>query len=301
MSMSPAIVGRASRSATARLRECVEVMRALWRGRRSATRALSRWTGPGCGLCRTQPPLLVAGAVSVPRPRLGGAVGRWPAHGQSAARSPAPGHRRLPRCRRPRPSGCRCTCAMRRTRSCAGASPPSSGGATASHVVCRGSWTSPEQFEAATRHVDPETVAENVRISADLDQHAAWLAEYVDLGFEEIYRASRRPGQERLHRCLRREGFAAARRRGSSMSITRTSDLWWKQAVVYCLDVADLLRLRMVTALATSRACPSASTTWSILVSTCHLVDAVLPDRGCRRRLRHHRLLRSRSSPGHVR
>jgi probable non-F420 flavinoid oxidoreductase len=45
----------------------------------------------------------------------------------------------------------------------------------------------PEAFEAASAHVTPEVVAGAVRVSADLGQHAAWIQEYVDLGFEEVY------------------------------------------------------------------------------------------------------------------
>ena len=45
----------------------------------------------------------------------------------------------------------------------------------------------PAQFEAATRHVPREAVAENVRVSADLGRHAAWLREDLELGFGELY------------------------------------------------------------------------------------------------------------------
>jgi alkanesulfonate monooxygenase SsuD/methylene tetrahydromethanopterin reductase-like flavin-dependent oxidoreductase (luciferase family) len=45
----------------------------------------------------------------------------------------------------------------------------------------------PQAFELASAHVKPADVAEVVRVSADLGQHAAWIQEYVELGFEEIY------------------------------------------------------------------------------------------------------------------
>jgi probable non-F420 flavinoid oxidoreductase len=45
----------------------------------------------------------------------------------------------------------------------------------------------PEAFEQASAHVTPADVAKVVRVSSDLGQHAAWIAEYADLGFEEIY------------------------------------------------------------------------------------------------------------------
>ncbi|TFV86142.1 TIGR03885 family FMN-dependent LLM class oxidoreductase [Blastococcus sp. CT_GayMR16] len=45
----------------------------------------------------------------------------------------------------------------------------------------------PEAFDLASVHVTPADVAKVVRVSSDLAEHAAWLAEYADLGFDEIY------------------------------------------------------------------------------------------------------------------
>jgi probable non-F420 flavinoid oxidoreductase len=45
---------------------------------------------------------------------------------------------------------------------------------------------SPRDFDTATRHVRPEDMRESVLISADLNQHADWLGQYVELGFEEL-------------------------------------------------------------------------------------------------------------------
>jgi probable non-F420 flavinoid oxidoreductase len=45
----------------------------------------------------------------------------------------------------------------------------------------------PEAFEAASAHVKPADVAQVVRVSSDLGQHAAWIDEYVRLGFEDVY------------------------------------------------------------------------------------------------------------------
>jgi probable non-F420 flavinoid oxidoreductase len=44
----------------------------------------------------------------------------------------------------------------------------------------------PEDFDIATRHVRPEDIRESVLVSADLGQHAAWLADYVELGVSEL-------------------------------------------------------------------------------------------------------------------
>jgi G6PDH family F420-dependent oxidoreductase len=45
---------------------------------------------------------------------------------------------------------------------------------------------SPEDFETATRHVRPEDMSSSLLISSDLKRHAAWLAEFLDLGFDQL-------------------------------------------------------------------------------------------------------------------
>jgi alkanesulfonate monooxygenase SsuD/methylene tetrahydromethanopterin reductase-like flavin-dependent oxidoreductase (luciferase family) len=45
----------------------------------------------------------------------------------------------------------------------------------------------PEIFDEAAAHVPPEAMYDAVRVSSDPKQHAAWLQEYADLGFDEIY------------------------------------------------------------------------------------------------------------------
>jgi coenzyme F420-dependent glucose-6-phosphate dehydrogenase len=46
---------------------------------------------------------------------------------------------------------------------------------------------SPEDYETATRFVRPEDMHESVLISADLARHAAWLAQFAELGFEQAF------------------------------------------------------------------------------------------------------------------
>lgn len=45
----------------------------------------------------------------------------------------------------------------------------------------------PEAFDLMADHVRVEAVREHVRVSADLGQHREWLAEYAALGFDDIY------------------------------------------------------------------------------------------------------------------
>jgi probable non-F420 flavinoid oxidoreductase len=46
---------------------------------------------------------------------------------------------------------------------------------------------STEAFDVITRDVTPDQVRQSVLVSSDLGQHAAWLQEYVDQGWEELY------------------------------------------------------------------------------------------------------------------
>ncbi|KYF89829.1 hypothetical protein BE20_06070 [Sorangium cellulosum] len=45
----------------------------------------------------------------------------------------------------------------------------------------------PEHFDAAASFVRPEDVVAQVRVSSDVAQHAAWLREDAELGFDTIY------------------------------------------------------------------------------------------------------------------
>jgi len=45
---------------------------------------------------------------------------------------------------------------------------------------------SPEDFDIATRHIDPERLRHCVLISSKLEQHVEWLKEYIAMGFDEI-------------------------------------------------------------------------------------------------------------------
>jgi len=44
-----------------------------------------------------------------------------------------------------------------------------------------------EHFDLASQKVRPEDLHACVNVSSDVGQHVAWLEEYVDLGFDEIY------------------------------------------------------------------------------------------------------------------
>ncbi|HEX6073858.1 MAG TPA: TIGR03885 family FMN-dependent LLM class oxidoreductase [Micromonosporaceae bacterium] len=45
----------------------------------------------------------------------------------------------------------------------------------------------PEHFDLISEHVTPDEVARVVNVSADPARHVAWLREYAELGFDQIY------------------------------------------------------------------------------------------------------------------
>jgi probable non-F420 flavinoid oxidoreductase len=171
----------------ARLRECVDVIRALLAGEEVTHDGLVTvdrarlWTLPD------QQPALIAPAVTVPTARAGAA---W-ADGLVTVNQPAPTLRALIDAYReaggrgklalqvhvsydPDPDRA-LALAFEQWRSNVFAPP-----------VCWDLDTA-EAFEVAAAHVTPADVAEVVRVSADLGQHTAWIAEYLELGFEEVY------------------------------------------------------------------------------------------------------------------
>lgn len=61
-----------------------------------------------------------------------------------------------------------------------------SGAATSSPRRCAGT-SSPETFDVLSEDVSPGRVKKSVNISSDLGRHSAWLQEYVEQGWDELY------------------------------------------------------------------------------------------------------------------
>ncbi|MBX7268014.1 TIGR03885 family FMN-dependent LLM class oxidoreductase [Micromonospora sp. Llam7] len=178
----------------ARLRECVQIIRALLAGEEVSHDGLVRvdrarlWSRP------EQPPALVGAAVSV-------ATARWCAEwadGLITVNAPMEHLRRMIDAYRE--AGGRGPVHLQVHLSWA----PAQAEAEAiaydqwrSNVfappVC---WdlTTPEHFDAVSAEVPMTRLAEVVNISADLGRHVGWLEEYVDLGFDQI--ALHHVGQE---------------------------------------------------------------------------------------------------------
>ena len=153
----------------------------------------------------------------------------------------------------------------------------------------------PEAFDAAAAVVRPEDVAARCWSPPIWQQHVAWLQEFAALGFDDI--ALHHVGQDldAVHRRVRR-----ARAPGAAMSIKATSDLWWKNAIFYCLDVETFYDFD-------GDGCgdlPGLTERDRLPRRARHqlpVADAVLPVAQPRRRLRHRRLLRASTRPRHAR
>jgi probable non-F420 flavinoid oxidoreductase len=171
----------------ARLRECVDIIRALLAGEDVSHDGLVTvdrarlWTRP------EEPPALVGAAVSETTARW---CAEW-ADGLITVNAPAEQLRRVAGAYRD--AGGRGPLALQVHLSWA---PDQETALAIAHDQWRSNVFAPpvpwdlelvEHFDVVSRDVTPEQVAAAVNVSADLGRHAAWLAEYVELGFDRIY------------------------------------------------------------------------------------------------------------------
>jgi len=171
----------------ARLRECVEVMRALFAGEEVSHDGLVTvdrarlWTLP------ERPPPLIGAAVSVE-------TARWVAGWADGLITVAQDHDHLRRMIDAyRGAGGRGRLAVQVHLSYA---PDEDTALRLAHEQWRTNVFAPPAcwdidsvavFDEAAKHVPPDAVRESVLVSADPAQHAAWLQDFVDLGFDETY------------------------------------------------------------------------------------------------------------------
>jgi probable non-F420 flavinoid oxidoreductase len=171
----------------ARLRECVDVIRALLAGEQVSHDGLVTvdrarlWTRP------EQPPPLLGAAVSE-------ATARWCADwadGLITVNAPVERLRRMVSAYRD--AGGRGPLCLQVHLSWA---PTEEEAARIAYDQWRSNVFAPpvcwdlemvEHFDEVSRDVPAERVAEVVNVSADLDRHVQWLGEYAELGFDQIY------------------------------------------------------------------------------------------------------------------
>jgi probable non-F420 flavinoid oxidoreductase len=170
----------------ARLRECVDVIRALFAGEEVTHHGLVRvdrarlWTLP------PRPPALLATAVSEDTARW---AGEW-ADGLITIWQPAETLRRVVDAFREHGTG---KLALQVHVSWA---PDENEALRVAHEQWRTNvfeaplcWNlaTPEEFDAAAKHVRPEDLRAGVLVSSDPKRFVEWLREATDLGFEELY------------------------------------------------------------------------------------------------------------------
>jgi len=172
----------------ARLLECVQVLRALWRGEtvdhrgRVTVEDTRLWTLPPA------PPEIVGAALT---PETAGWVAGW-ADALVTVSQPKQRLRELVDAFR-RGGGEGKPMYLQVKVSYAGSDEAAKAAAHEQWRTCifdsevMAELKTPEQFEAAAAAVRREDVEKKVHCSADPQRHAAWLAEYVELGFSQLY------------------------------------------------------------------------------------------------------------------
>lgn len=171
-----------------RLKECAEVMRALWRGETVTHRGRVIVQEARLYSLPDKPPLLLGAALS---PETAQFVGGW-ADGLVTLGGPRDQMEKIIEAFR-RGGGEGKPISVQHGLSWARSEAEAKRGAhdqwrfSALGPDVLADLRTPKQFEAAARFVTPDDVAKGVRVSADLGQHVAWLEDYVDLGIDTVY------------------------------------------------------------------------------------------------------------------
>ena len=172
----------------ARLRECAEVMRALWRGETVTHRGHVTVQEARLYSLPNEPPALFGAALSVETAEL---VGGW-ADGLMTLGGPRERVEPIVEAFRlgggeGKPVYVQHALSWARTEEEArrGAHEQWRFSALGRDVL--GMLRTPQQFAQAAACVRSEDVGKGVRVSGDLAQHAAWLQEYVELGVDGVY------------------------------------------------------------------------------------------------------------------
>ena len=171
-----------------RLKECAEVMRALWRGETVTHHGLITLQEARLYTLPETPPQLFGAALS---PETAEFVGEW-ADGLMTLGAPPDALEQIVDAFR-RGGGEGKPVFVQHALSWAATDEEARRGA---HEQWRFSalgaevlpiLQTPAQFDAASKFVTPDDVAKGVKVSADLAQHAAWLEDYIEAGIDAVY------------------------------------------------------------------------------------------------------------------
>lgn len=171
-----------------RLKECADIMRALWRGETVTHRGRVTIQEARLYTLPEMPPALFGAALS---PETAQFVGGW-ADGLMTLGAPRDAIEKIIQAFR-RGGGDGKPIFVQHGLSWARTEEEAKRGAheqwrfSALGPIVLPMLRTPAEFEAATKFVTPDDVAKGVRVSADLGQHVAWLEDYVDLGIDAVY------------------------------------------------------------------------------------------------------------------
>jgi coenzyme F420-dependent glucose-6-phosphate dehydrogenase len=171
-----------------RLLECVEIIRALFRGETVTHRGLVICEDAKLYTRPKTPPLLVGAAVT---PQTAEWVGSWADALITVSRPPEQLRPVVEAFRRGggegKPMFLKVQLSWARTEQEARAGAHQQWAANTFSNSILTELRLPAQFEQLSQQVKPDALDGAIRISADLEQHAAWLAEDVRLGFSNLY------------------------------------------------------------------------------------------------------------------
>jgi coenzyme F420-dependent glucose-6-phosphate dehydrogenase len=182
----------------ARLRECVDVMRALWAGETVTHRGLVTVEGARLYTLPPQPPLIFAAAVTK---ETAGWAGEW-ADGLITVASPLEEAAQKAAAFRERagdkPLAMQVQVSWADTDEQAARQARERWPTVAVGGDALWELRQPEQFETAVANVDPSFFADNMLATSSLDEVTDRLAGYVEAGFERLYLHQVGPDQVRF-------------------------------------------------------------------------------------------------------
>jgi len=172
----------------ARLRECAEILRALWAGETVTTSGSVTTRNARLYTRPSKPPLLIGAALT---PETAQWMGGW-ADGLITVAGPRHGMRQIVDAFREgggegKPLWLQVALAYGKTDDAAVEAAYDQWRQCALSAQELSDLTTPEEIDAACKDADRADVTERVRASADIGRHLEWLLEDVAMGFERIF------------------------------------------------------------------------------------------------------------------
>ncbi|MFQ4139883.1 TIGR03885 family FMN-dependent LLM class oxidoreductase [Nodosilinea sp. PGN35] len=170
-----------------RLKECVDIMRALWAGETVTHHGLVQVDAAKLYTRPASPPRIIGAAIT---PKTAEWVGGWAdglitiSHPHEKLRQVVEAFRRGGGEHKPMYLKVQLSYAKTEEAALQGAYDQWRTNIFESTMLAE--LRHPRQFDAAAAFVKPEDMYQHVRVSADLQQHIEWLQKDIDLGFESI-------------------------------------------------------------------------------------------------------------------